>query len=225
MRGRAQRSTKAQPEGGFVLARIAVAVDGPDAGALPQVGLAEDEVPARPRPEVGRRQGHIRQGISGPLRLQDFVQDVPGQHLGGAPGGMRASRPRGDRSQWDVSVDLHRAVEEEGEVVLGEIEDSPLGLVEFANEAEVDRVEPVAPANGLGNQVLGIGLARLMMCGQPVARSRSRQGFGKGSELAFQFQVWVRHGSASVVLRLDPPSLERRDGRAGWHWPGSWRGR
>jgi hypothetical protein len=71
---RAQGPAQAQTKGGFALPRIAVAVDGPDAGALPQVGLPEDEVPARPRPEVLAGQRQVRQGVGGPLRLQNFVQ-------------------------------------------------------------------------------------------------------------------------------------------------------
>jgi hypothetical protein len=42
-----------------VLARIAVTVDGPDAGTLPQIGLPKDKGPAKPRPQVRSRQHHI----------------------------------------------------------------------------------------------------------------------------------------------------------------------
>jgi hypothetical protein len=131
------------------------------------------------------------------------VQDVAGQHLRVAPGGMRAPRLIGDRGQRDVSVHLHRAVEEAGEVLPGEFEDSPLCLDEFADEAEVDRVEPVAPANGSGVQVFAKGLARLVMLGQPVAGPRGGQRVGQGSQRVFQLPVRLH---SSPPPRQSPPS-------------------
>ena len=101
---------------------------------------------------------------------------------------MRLARAR-DRGQGDLPLHIHRAVEEEGQVILGEIEDAPLGLAEVADEAEVDGVKVVALADGPGVQVLGKRLARLGMFGQPVAGARGRQGIGQGRSVAFQFRV------------------------------------
>ena len=47
---RRERAAQTQLE---IFLDVSVAVDRPDAGALPQVGLAEDEVPAPARPQAG----------------------------------------------------------------------------------------------------------------------------------------------------------------------------
>src|SRR5262249_654992 len=117
-----------------------------------------------------------------------------GQHLRVAPGRVGASGPCRDRSQGDLPLHLHRAVEEDGQVILSESEDAPLGLGELPDEAEVDGVELVALADGPGIQVLGKGLAGLRMFGQPVAGPRTRQGISQRAQLLFQFRVRPCHG-------------------------------
>ena len=70
MGSRAEGPAQARPE---LALRVAVAVDGPDADALAQAGLPEDEVPAPPRPQVRGGQRQVRQGVGGPLRLQNLA--------------------------------------------------------------------------------------------------------------------------------------------------------
>src|SRR5262245_37993025 len=111
-------------------------------------------------------------------------------------------RPPGlcwDRTQGKVPMHLHRAVEEEGQVVLGESEDAPLGVGEVSDQAEVDGVQLVALADGPGLQVLGKGLARLVVFGQPVTGPGRKQGIGQGTQLLFQFQVGFRHGVLFLI--------------------------
>src|SRR5262245_51983242 len=88
--GRAEGQAQAQPE---VRLRVAVAVDGPDADPLAQAGLPEDEVPALPRPQVRGGQGQVRQGVSGPLRFQNLVENVARQNLRVAPRRVDAPGP------------------------------------------------------------------------------------------------------------------------------------
>jgi hypothetical protein len=49
------------------------------------------------------------------------LQNVAGQQPGIAPGGVRASGPCRDGGEGDLPVYFHLAVEEEGEVILGEL--------------------------------------------------------------------------------------------------------
>src|SRR5262249_25985834 len=97
---------------GEVLARIAVAVNRPDPGALAQVGLPEDEVPALPGPQVRGGQGQARQAVGGPLRFQNFVQDVAGQDLRVAPtaGGCAWPMTPGEVSMWWTVSPLNSGV-------------------------------------------------------------------------------------------------------------------
>jgi hypothetical protein len=76
---------------------------------------------------------------------------------------------------------LYRAIEEEGQVLLGAFRYAPLSLAEITNQAEVDRVQVIAFADGVCIQVLGEGLARLVVFRQPVTGPRRRQGIGQGA--------------------------------------------
>ena len=91
---------------------------------------------------------------------------------------MRAPGPCGDRVQREPPDHLHWAIEEEGQVLLGEIEQALLGLGEVPNKAQVDCVQLVDLPRVLRMKVLGKRLTWLVVLGQPVARPRTRQGIG-----------------------------------------------
>jgi hypothetical protein len=127
----------------------------------------------------GTRAVLISEGVGGPLRFENIVENVAGQHLRAAPGRMPAPGSCGDRGQRELLVHFHRTVKEEGKVVLGESEDAPMGLAKVTDEAQVDGVEIIALADGPGVQVHGKRLARLRVFGQPVVGLRRRQGIGQ----------------------------------------------
>jgi hypothetical protein len=60
-----------------------------------------------------------------------------------------------------LSVHLHRAIEEQSQVVFGEIDNAALRLTKITDQANIDRLELVALAHRLGVQILGKGLPRL----------------------------------------------------------------
>jgi hypothetical protein len=61
------------------------------------------------------------------------------------------------------------------EVLPRQVDDPPLGVVEVAEQAEVDRGQLAVATDGVGGDVLGEGLALLAVLGQPVAGLRRRQ--------------------------------------------------
>ena len=103
--------------------------------------------------------------------------------------GWSAICPCRDFHQWDLPIDLHWAVEEDGQKVHGEVQDALLGLVEVTDQAEVDGLVIVVLADRPNVQILGKSLPWLMVFGQLVTGSRSRQGISQGAQFLFHFQI------------------------------------
>ena len=99
-----------------------------------------------------------------------MVQTLYQRLILGAPGPCR------DRGHaYLLPVHLHLAVEEERQIVLGQIEDAPLSFDEITDEAEVDRVELVTLVERSGSKVFGERLAWFRIFRQPVVGPRGSQ--------------------------------------------------
>src|SRR5262249_642989 len=101
----------------------------------------------------------------------------------------------------------------ERQIVQGESDDAPLGFGEITDQAEGERVEIVALANGVGVQILGKRLARLLVMHKPVAVPSRRQGISHGAQLVFDCKVRLRHGclsSSPLSKRFRSSSSARR---------------
>jgi hypothetical protein len=77
----------------------------------------------------------------------------------------------------------YRDIEEKGQIVPVEVEDSPMGMIELPDEAEIDRVQPIASTNRAAVHLLGEGLARLVMDDQPISGSGAGGGSARGRSL------------------------------------------
>ena len=121
--------------------RVALAIERPDADAVLERGLAEDEVPALAGPEVRRRQGQHRNRVVGTLLLEQ-VENVRGEDLSVTPGGMDPPGPLRDPVERYRCCGLHRHPVEPAEKVGGRRQQLGLGSIERTQRLEIRRGVP-----------------------------------------------------------------------------------
>ena len=166
--GGLQRAPQAEAIRRVTRARIAVAMQRPDADSIAQRGLTEDPVEVS-RPKVTRDQPNHSNRILRTLWLEDVVQDPRRENLLLVVS-HSASRLR-DVTQRPGLQRLNRHAEEVSHELGRLLDETLLSLIELAERLDVDRLVLVLqrPA-GQGLNVLPEGLTALGKAFEPIAR-------------------------------------------------------
>jgi hypothetical protein len=158
---------------GLGLAPEALGVAGQRIDAHPRLegGLAEDEVPRRVRIEIRHGDAQVADGIAGQARQQHVAHQRAGVVLGPRPHAHQ-TLARSVVGQRDGLFDAHAQLEEGGGEVAQLVQRRQLVLGEGADGLQDDDPALGGSPHGYPGDVLGKGLARLGVAGQPIVRGR-----------------------------------------------------
>src|SRR5262245_20434426 len=125
MCGDVHGSSQALTKGRIAFCRIAIAMDRPNADALPGLGFTEDVVALGTREEIAGCEAEIGEGIVGAIWLEHLVQNIGRTDLVCAPFRMDTAGVVGNYFQGQFTLDCDWSLEKQAEVLLRDFQNVP----------------------------------------------------------------------------------------------------